>query len=86
VSSEEAGEFPVAEVDCRGLLCPLPVLRTRQALEKLAPGAVVAVVCTDPASELDLEVFCATKGHQWVGLERVGDELHFRIRKAGLPS
>ena len=64
MSSGEFGERVAAEVDCRGLLCPLPVLRTRQALEKLPPGAVVAVVCTDPASELDLEVFCATTGHR----------------------
>jgi tRNA 2-thiouridine synthesizing protein A len=84
VSSENPGAPPVVEIDCRGLLCPLPVLRTRRALEKLSPGALVAVVCTDPASELDLEVFCATKGHHWVGLERVGNELHFQIRKAAL--
>jgi tRNA 2-thiouridine synthesizing protein A len=82
MSSGEFGKRTTAEVDCRGLLCPLPVLRTRQALEKLPSGAVVAVVCTDPASELDLEVFCATTGHQWLGLERSDDELRFRIRRA----
>ncbi len=74
---------PIArEVDCRGLLCPLPVLRARQALEELAVGAVILVVCTDPASKLDLEVYCATSGHDLLDVVKEDRELRFRIRKS----
>lgn len=54
--SEDAGQpgatdartpAPDAELDARGLLCPLPVLKTRKRLEPLAPGAVLRVVADD---------------------------------------
>lgn len=70
-----------AEVDCRGLLCPLPVLETGKALDQLHGGAVVLVICTDPAAVIDLEVYCATSGHPLLGSRRHGDQLHFWIRK-----
>ena len=40
------------ELDCRGLYCPLPVLRTERALATLAPGEVLEVVATDPVAEI----------------------------------
>lgn len=55
---------PVAEIDARHLLCPLPVLRLRRALQIAAPGAVVALEATDPAAVLDVPHFCAEAGHQ----------------------
>ena len=54
---------PVAEIDARHLLCPLPVLRLRKALMALPPGARVALVATDPAAVLDVPHFCAESGH-----------------------
>jgi tRNA 2-thiouridine synthesizing protein A len=41
------------ELDCRGLLCPLPVYRTSQALGRLKAGQVLRVECTDPGSLAD---------------------------------
>lgn len=55
---------PVAEIDARHLLCPLPVLRLRRALQSAAPGAVVALEATDPAAVLDVPHFCAEAGHE----------------------
>lgn len=55
---------PVAEIDARHLLCPLPVLRLRRALQGAAPGAVVALEATDPAAVLDVPHFCAEAGHE----------------------
>jgi tRNA 2-thiouridine synthesizing protein A len=43
-----------AELDCKGLLCPLPAYRTRQALARLHPGQVLRVECTDPGSLADI--------------------------------
>ena len=48
-----------AELDARGLLCPLPVLRARKRLEGLAPGAVLRVLADDPAARIDFPHFCA---------------------------
>ena len=55
---------PVAEIDARHQLCPLPVLRLRRALQSAAPGALVALEATDPAAVLDVPHFCAEAGHE----------------------
>ena len=41
-------------IDLRGLKCPLPALRTRKALSRLDPGALIVVECTDPLAEIDI--------------------------------
>ena len=73
---------PVSELDCRGLYCPLPVLRTERALAGLAVGELLKVVATDPVAELDMEVFSYRSGHRLVARERQGEELIFYFRRA----
>jgi tRNA 2-thiouridine synthesizing protein A len=63
---------PDREVDARDLLCPLPVLRARKALEGMAPGQVLRVLATDAMAAIDLPHFCAEAGHQHLGIERDG--------------
>ncbi|KEO60557.1 sulfurtransferase TusA family protein [Thioclava indica] len=57
------------QIDARGLLCPLPVLRLRKALAGLAPGALVRLEATDGASWIDVPHFCAQDGHDLVSAE-----------------
>lgn len=52
-----------ALVDARGLSCPLPLVKARQALMLLAGGATVCVLATDPAAPRDFEDFCEAAGH-----------------------
>jgi tRNA 2-thiouridine synthesizing protein A len=69
------------ELDTCGLMCPLPLLRLKKALQTLESGQVVRVLATDPASVLDFGVFLEQAGHEM--LDR-GDEigtLYFLIRK-----
>ena len=44
----------VQRLDLRGLKCPLPVLKTRKALERASPGALLLVETTDPLATIDL--------------------------------
>ena len=55
------------EIDCAGLLCPLPVLRARKRLMGMAPGAVLRVLATDAMAAIDLPHFCAQAGHEFLG-------------------
>jgi tRNA 2-thiouridine synthesizing protein A len=73
-----------AELDARGLLCPLPVLKARKRLHALAPGAVLRVVADDPAAAIDLPHFCAEAGHALLS-ERAGEGAArvWLIRKGG---
>ena len=54
------------EVDARGLNCPLPVLRTKKALNDMATGQVLRILATDPASVRDFEAFARQTGNQLV--------------------
>jgi tRNA 2-thiouridine synthesizing protein A len=52
-----------AEIDARGLLCPLPVLKARKRLLTLPEGAVLRLLADDPAAVVDVPHFCAEAGH-----------------------
>ncbi|MEL6769026.1 MAG: sulfurtransferase TusA family protein [Pseudomonadota bacterium] len=71
-----------AELDARGLLCPLPVLKTRKRLMALAPGAVLRVEADDPAALVDIPHFCTEQGHELVASGTSGQAgLLFWIRR-----
>jgi tRNA 2-thiouridine synthesizing protein A len=58
ITDEAIASQPVnAEVDARGLLCPMPLLKTKQALRELAVDQLLRVVATDPASLRDFVSF-----------------------------
>ena len=73
---------PPRRLDCRGLYCPLPVLRTERALAGMAAGELLEVVATDPVAEIDMAVFSQRSGHPLERVERRGEELVFRFRRA----
>jgi len=52
------------EVDAKGLNCPLPVLRTKKALNDMTSGQVLRVLATDPGSVRDFQAFCKQTGNE----------------------
>lgn len=68
------------EIDCEGLLCPLPVLRARKRLMAMAPGQVLAVRATDDMAAIDLPHFCAEAGHVFLEARQEGDVGIYLIR------
>jgi tRNA 2-thiouridine synthesizing protein A len=52
------------EVDARGLNCPLPVLRTKKALNDMTSGQVLRILATDPGSVRDFEAFARQTGNE----------------------
>jgi tRNA 2-thiouridine synthesizing protein A len=71
------------EVDARGLMCPLPLLRLKKALQAVEQGQVVRVLATDPAAVLDFGVFVEQAGHGLLNREEEAGVLCFLIRKGG---
>jgi tRNA 2-thiouridine synthesizing protein A len=69
-------------LDLRGLKCPLPALKTGKALAKLAPGARLVVVCTDPLSGLDIPNLVRETGDVLEAQAAGEGTFIFRIRKA----
>ncbi|WP_373182049.1 sulfurtransferase TusA family protein [Halomonas campaniensis] len=70
-------------LDARGLPCPLPLLKAKQALARLAPGQLLEVMATDAGSWHDLETFVAQSVHEMPAREERGDVYHYWIRKGG---
>jgi tRNA 2-thiouridine synthesizing protein A len=75
-----------ADLDCIGLNCPLPVLRTRRRLAGLRPGDRLTVVATDPMAAIDIPHLCASDGHRLEASRRDGDRLVFVIRRGADPT
>jgi tRNA 2-thiouridine synthesizing protein A len=72
-----------AELDARGLLCPLPVLRARKRLIALAPGTVLRVLADDPAALVDIPHFCAESGHELLARNNLGHPCHAYLIRRG---
>jgi tRNA 2-thiouridine synthesizing protein A len=53
-------------VDARGLQCPMPIVKTAQAMRALGPGAILEVLATDPGSTKDMAAWCRSTGHEMV--------------------
>lgn len=70
-------------LDARGLHCPLPLLKAKQALSGLGAGAVLHVLATDPGSWRDFETFIDQSAHELLSREERDDEYHYWIRKDG---
>ncbi len=68
-------------LNLRGLKCPLPALRTRQALKGLAPGDMLVVECTDPLADLDIPNLVRETGDTLENTARAEDVTTFSIRK-----
>ena len=69
------------EVDARGLNCPLPILRTKKALNDMASGQTLRVVATDPGSVRDFIAFARQTGNELVAHGEQDNEFWFVIKR-----
>jgi len=61
------------ELDCRGLVCPAPVIELARRIGEVAVGGRVAVVATDAAARYDVPAWCRMTGQEYVGEEAAAD-------------
>lgn len=82
---QESGRLFVAGhfLDARGLRCPLPLLRLKQALSRMATGEELEVATTDAGSVKDFRVFLGQAGHELLQFSEAGQEFRFHVRKGG---
>ena len=70
-------------LDARRLFCPMPVIRTQDAIRDLAPGDVLEVTCSDPGALNDIPAWCRINGHRVLDSREVDDEVVIRIEVCG---
>ena len=76
-----AAEPSPMTLDTLGLKCPLPALKARKALKKLAPGAELIVIADDPLAAIDIPHLARELGEDLVEASEGGGRLRFVIRK-----
>jgi tRNA 2-thiouridine synthesizing protein A len=70
-----------AQVDARGLSCPMPIVKTAQAVKTVASGGLIEVLATDPGSQRDFVAWCRSTGHDLVEHVIEGNVHRFLIRR-----
>lgn len=73
-------DFNVEE-DARGLACPLPILRAKNALSKMASGEVLKLTATDRGAPIDFMVFCENTGNTLLSSSEENGEFVFLIKR-----
>ena len=68
-------------LDAVGLACPLPLLKAKQALNKMTAGQVLSVICTDPGSVRDFQVFASQSGHILLRSASDADRYYYWLQK-----
>ncbi len=60
------------QIDARGLMCPLPVLKARKILDGMAPGSILEITADDPMAAVDMPHYCDQAGHVLVEVRKPG--------------
>jgi len=69
-------------LDARGLLCPMPVIRTAKAMKELAPGEVLKLTATDRGSIADIPAWAESTGNELIEWHEEGEAIVFFLRKS----
>ncbi len=73
---------PDQVLDASGLACPMPIIKTKKAVDGLQPGQILKLVATDPGSVSDVTAWTGKTGHELLGHEEVEGKHVFYIKKA----
>ncbi len=68
-------------LDCIGLYCPMPIINTRQEMDKLVVGEILEVLADDPAAEEDLKAWAKRTGQKILKIEKTDGNMSFLILK-----
>ena len=72
----------MTEIDCRGQVCPGPIIELAKALPGIAVGELLAIVADDPAARHDVAAWCRMRGQEYVGEEPADDGVpRFVVRR-----
>jgi tRNA 2-thiouridine synthesizing protein A len=69
-------------LDASGLSCPLPIIKTKKAVDGMKIGEVLKMISTDPGSVSDVKAWAGKTGQELLGHEETGGKYVFFIKKA----
>jgi tRNA 2-thiouridine synthesizing protein A len=68
-------------LDCVGLACPMPILKTSNKIKEMQPGQVLEVRSDDDGIEKDMPAWCKRTGHEYLGFVKENEEYRVFLRK-----
>lgn len=69
-------------LDAKGLACPMPIVKTKKAIDTLESGQVLEIHATDKGAKKDLAAWASSTGHELIKTEEENEVLKFWIKKA----
>jgi TusA-related sulfurtransferase len=70
-----------ASLDCVGLYCPMPIIKTKEKVQELEVGQVLEVIADDKGIKADMPAWCDSTGNEFLGVEEEDGEYRVYIRK-----
>ncbi len=71
----------VKKLDCSGLLCPMPVVKTFKTIKELQVGDILEMISTDPGSMPDMKAWANQTHHELLEAVDEWGKFRFLIRK-----
>ncbi len=68
-------------LDCTGLFCPMPIVKTKEEMEKMRSGEILEIIADDPGFEKDLPAWCNMTGQKFIEIKKVGPLLKGYVQK-----
>ena len=68
-------------LDCMGLYCPIPIVKTAEKIKQLKLGEVLEVVADDKGIKQDMPAWCEATGHEFLVLDEEGGEIKVYVKK-----
>lgn len=78
------GHSVARELDARGLRCPLPLLKAKQALRDMTAGQVLRVLATDAGSVRDFQAYAQLSGHELIAFTELDAVYYYLLKKSAL--
>jgi len=69
-------------LDCKGLNCPLPVIKTKKAIDGMEPGQILKMVATDPGSKNDITAWASRTGNELLSGDQTDEGYVYFIKKS----
>jgi tRNA 2-thiouridine synthesizing protein A len=70
-------------LDCMGLYCPMPIVKTADKMKELKAGEILEVLADDKGIKQDMPAWCQTTGNECLGIEEGGGEIRVYVKKTG---
>jgi tRNA 2-thiouridine synthesizing protein A len=71
-------------LDCIGLYCPMPIIKTSQEIKKMKQGEILEILADDKGIKQDMPAWCKTTRNECIAIEDSGGEIKVYVKKTGI--